>query len=180
VTYKRCVVIIAVGRYLVKLKFVAASVALVVAGAASAATFNGVVGPGLFEVDLATFSFSAGQKALVSFGVGSSPVDITVPLTPTLSMPVHYDALTFSGATIQGTSNPAVSMTDADLSNGSFFTVIAPGTYMLKFAGTSLTGGFYSGEYNVSISSVPEPESLALALAGCGVMFSVMHRRKRA
>jgi hypothetical protein len=160
-----------------KLKSLVALATLFAASAASATAFNGSVAAGAFNIPVNSFSISAGQKAMVSFGVGSSPVDITVPVTPTLNLPVHFDALTFTLASVDNTVSP-ISFTDNDLSNGALFTVMAPGGYVLSFSGTSTTGGFYAGNYSVAISAVPEPESLALLLAGVGIT-SVIARRRR-
>jgi hypothetical protein len=170
-------VIRSIGMFM-KLKSLVALATVFAAGAASAASFNGSVAAGAFDLPVTTFTFAAGQKALVSFGVGSSPVDILVPITPTLSIPFHYDALTFSGATIKGITDPAITLVDSDLSNGALFTLLTPGTYALKFEGNSATGGVYAGEYNVAIANVPEPTSVALALAGAGL--TLLARRRRA
>jgi PEP-CTERM motif len=54
---------------------------------------------------------------------------------------------------------------------------LAAGTYTLTLSGNNSAGiGSYAG--NLAVSPVPEPQSLALALAGLGAMGFLMRRRR--
>lgn len=109
-----------------------------------------------FTLDSATdFSDFFGELA------ATDATSLTVSLTgPTLTTPVTFAAI------------PGIS--------GSFsFSSLADGAYVLSILATPSSSTFTAyGGYVTSVAAVPEPESIAMVLAGLGVAGVLMRRRK--
>jgi MYXO-CTERM domain-containing protein len=156
-------------------KSLVAAATLVASGLASAAapvpvTFGGFVQPGAFTVSLGTVVVGSGTNAGVYGGVGSSPITVTA------SSPFGPQTMTFAALTLTNVALGA--STDTNLADGFSFTGLSAGSYALSLSGTSITGGAYSGYYDVvTTSAVPEAGSTALALAGLGVAGLLLRRR---
>lgn len=84
--------------------------------------------------------------------------------------PITMSSIVLSGGSLLSPSSYALP------DSGSFlFTGLGLGSYSLAFSyNTSLVGGFVG---TVSATPVPEPQSLALALAGIGVVGFLLRRR---
>ncbi|MFY9477021.1 MAG: FxDxF family PEP-CTERM protein [Aquabacterium sp.] len=79
----------------------------------------------------------------------SGPTSFSTTITPTLTTPKSF---TFSG--------------------------LADGAYTLSFVATPIASTFAAyGGFATTVAAVPEPESMALVLAGLGVMGMVARRR---
>jgi len=83
-----------------------------------------------------------------------------------------FGSLTFTGLYIDGVA-PAIT-------SSGFSAEVLSGVHTLSLTGGSVGFGGYSGSLYATAAPVPEPGSLALALAGVGVTMSVVRRRNRA
>jgi hypothetical protein len=87
-----------------------------------------------------------------------------------------FGTVTFSSVLIDGT---ALTLTSTPTGYGFSLLGLSAGTHTLTVEGTVLKGGnAYIGSLYAT-PAVPEPESLALLLAGLGVATTVAARRKR-
>lgn len=98
-----------------------------------------------------------------------------------------FAGLPWAGAT-PGVLNPAdllqrwSNVVSSGAGTGSFQTIapyaLGAGNYVLEIRGkvTGLAGGSYAGVFNVA--AVPEPDALAMVLAGAGVLGVATRRRK--
>jgi hypothetical protein len=122
---------------------------------------NSVSGPLLFDV----YTFSLADSGTLS-GIAAS-----LDLKPLLSFSPFSVVLQNSAMSVIGT--------DTTPSDGFSFTGLTAGSYALTFVG--MAGGSLGGSYGGSVfaSTVPEPESMALLLAGLGAMGFVISRRRR-
>jgi hypothetical protein len=156
-----------------KTKFFAATVL----AAASASAF--AVGPGpLGAIDNMPIAISN----IVPMGIFQdvysftlvNPGDLSGSVTAINFIPYNILGLT---VTLQDSSF-AVIGTDATPSTGFTFSNLAAGTYALNVLGfaTGSSGGFYSG--GMIATTVPEPETYALMLAGLGIVGFVAARRR--
>lgn len=161
-----------------KLSHLAAAAALAVSGAGS------------FAADLGTLNLSSGSGFFGNTPVAGGFVDT---ITFTLS-----SAATFNGgitSVVNGNQDVDFSFIALTGPSGVFsFTLLNPdpvevwaspaagwslaaGTYTLALIGTNSAGiGSYAA--NVAVTAVPEPESLALILAGGGVLGFLARRRR--
>lgn len=161
-----------------KLKSIAALAALCVSGLAHAdfVAFTESINT------VGAFTWTSGTKAATqSFNmignVESKPYDITVPFAP--GGKVTLPALTLTEVALHSLSGGV--WTDTDLSNGFSFTNLAVDTYYLTVKGTSTAPGVFGAWYLTTAApkpTVPEPESLALALAGLGCVGLLARRRQ--
>ncbi|NBD20643.1 PEP-CTERM sorting domain-containing protein [Aquabacterium fontiphilum] len=131
-------------------------------------------------VDPYTQSFAAGAASQHPGLESSFTFDVTTEsnLFGTLIAihnPVTIDSITLSGGTFAAPLTIGLPLSDS----GEFrFSGLGAGSYTLTFAAStpSLTAT-YGGA--LSVTPVPEAQSLALALAGLGVVGLVASRRKR-
>lgn len=165
-----------------KSKFwVAAAALLMVSAAAQAAGITrvyagSVVSPGPFTWDSPTVN--TGTDFNIVGTVTSSPYTFASALVPggLITLP----ALTISSVALKNATTGA-SFLDTNLSDGFSFTNIPTGAYFLQIKGsTSPTLGGVFGVVTYGTPAVPEPESLALALAGLGVAGVAWRRRAKA
>lgn len=151
--------------------------AATVLAAASASAF--AVGPGpLGAIDNTPISISN----IVPMGIFQDVYSFSIVNPGDLSGNVV--AINFAGYNILGLtvtlqdSSFAVIGTDSSPATGFTFNNLAAGTYALNVLGfaTGNTGGFYSGGFIAT--TVPEPETYALLLAGLGIVGFVASRRR--
>lgn len=123
---------------------------------ANAAVFNPSTFSYSFTLDSATgFSDLAGALRFWD------PVDLTVSLVgPSFSQSVS----------VAGSVN---------IANAFGFSGLADGNYVISFTGLSTSSSSsFGGGYIQAIAAVPEPESMAMVLAGLGVAGMLLRRRK--
>ena len=92
---------------------------------------------------------------------------------------INFDGYNILGLTVTlQDSSFAVIGTDSNPADGFTFSNLASGTYALNVLGlaTGATGGFYAG--GMIATTVPEPETYALMLAGLGAIGFMASRRK--
>lgn len=158
-----------------KLKSLVAVAAFLAAGAASAATTLNL------SSGAVTFSSSAALETY-TFTLPTPVTDAEGTLTATLTPKAGYDitSVKFSSDGVTWTSLVDESIGSPDrFDNYTLFSgSLAAGTYYFTIAGVSKANGRYEG--SLSVTPVPEPESLALAVAGLGVAGFVARRRKSA
>jgi hypothetical protein len=152
-----------------KLKFLVAAAAFAMVGGAHAATDLGVI------TDTASFSGTAASETF-TFTLTSDVVDAYAGVTATFGKKSGYDITSvFFGSTqiLPSASTPT-------FDNYVIFSgALAAGNYSFTVNGTPKSAGAsFSG--TIEVTPVPEPESLALAVAGLGVAGFVARRRKSA
>ena len=171
-----------------KLKFAAAAIAMALSGAAMAAdtSVTVTVPDALDSLDLG-FLIQAREVAAgdsftdyYKFSITSSS-DVfgsvvsakTVNKSKVVVKDVAFDSITLTGTSFAGTKLNETVLTDFLFSN------LNEGSYILKVLGhaTASLGGSYHGELLAS-PAVPEAGSLALTLAGVGVVGVLARRRK--
>lgn len=146
---------------------------------AAASTSAFAVGPGpLGAIDNMPISISN----IVPMGIFQDVYSFTLANPGDLSGNVL--AINFAGYNILGLtvtlqdSSFAVIGSDASPDTGFTFSNLAAGNYALNLLGfaNGSTGGFYAG--GMIATTVPEPESYALMLAGLGIVGFVAARRR--
>lgn len=153
----------------------AACLSFAALGTAHAATetFSGVINTvGAFN-DVLVHSLNIGTGPVNVFGdVGSQaysiPLSYNIPGVGLVALSFNVGALSLSQVAL----GP---YTDTDLSDGFAFIGLAAGSYDLKISGTSPSSmSSYAGQIT---TAVPETTSIALALAGLGVVGLLASRR---
>ena len=152
---------------------------------ASTTSFSGTITTGGAFTDFVVLDrlvIGGSGPFLVTGGVSSNSYSITVP-TPIpgfgiINVVISGAALNINALSLIGTST---TYTDTNLADGFNFASIAPDTYKLAISGINPNangiGGLYAGE--VTVSAVPEAQTLALAAAGLAVVGGVAARRRR-
>ncbi len=157
----------------------AAVLAATAAGAqATTTTFSGSVGPGVNPFDVLATSITFGSASNLVGGVSSSGYTAEFNVG-SVTVLLNADALNIASVYLK--SGSTVIGTDTDLSNGFAFGNLAAGTYGLYITGTNTNTslvGVFAGTTTVT-AAVPEPESVALVLAGLGVVGLMSRRRMR-
>ncbi|RRS02280.1 PEP-CTERM sorting domain-containing protein [Aquabacterium soli] len=134
----------------------------------------GTLGTSAAAVFAQAFSFNGAPTYSFSFTLDSStgfsdlagalrfadPVDLTINL---------------AGASFSGTTTVAGS---PYIPNVFSFSSLADGNYVISFTGLSTSSAGSFGGGFVQATPVPEPESMALVLAGLGVAGTLLRRRK--
>lgn len=136
----------------------------------------GTLGTAPAAVFAQAFSFAGSPTYSFSFTLDSStgfsdlagalrfadPVDLTVSLTGGSSFS--------SSVTVAGSQYTP---------NAFNFSSLADGSYVISFTGLSTSSSSsFGGGFVQAVTAVPEPESMALVLAGLGVAGTLLRRRK--
>ncbi len=133
---------------------------------ATAATAALLIGASASAQTTAVFDLTSGSFAnAYTFSVGepSSVIGDT-----------NSSGVTWFGALLQ---SPGIyTALDTNPDDGFSFTGLSAGAYSLTFLGSGKGG--YGGYYTVSSTAVPEPESVAMVLAGLGVLGAAALRRR--
>lgn len=128
------------------------------------------------------YGLSSGSSSTYSFTLASvaTPGYITTwdlsSYFTSLFGPVNISGITVTGPSFSETQTPAF------LDDTAMFTGLSDGAYTIKFDTTSASTGILVGTLKATavLTPVPEPESLALMLAGLGVAGTLLRRRKNA
>ena len=166
-----------------KLKFVAAAAVLSVSSLsavavttalpplAPSATFANTVTGGFMD----TWTFNLGTTSIVAASLTN--VEITFGIFKTGGI-TGFEAW-LNGTQLFGplttTISPPVTVTTQVLAGG---TSLPAGMYSLVVRGTGVTGGQASYGGNIVATPVPEPETLAMMLAGLGALGFLARRRQ--
>ncbi len=155
-----------------KLRHIAAAVLVSAAASAQALPVLNTVNPTNMPVFGVTFG--AGTSSInygLSFTQASTLTGSLYSLFP--SLPTTMTAISLTGG-----NNYSSLITLPASDSGTFsFTGITAGSYTLSFSYTTQGLGGFSGVINTT-PAVPEPESVALALAGLGIVGLVARRRR--
>ena len=89
-------------------------------------------------------------------------------------------ALQFSGANLIGTSGAQSGVAFSTSVSGSFSSAVNPYSLTIGVAVNRTTAGTSTGDLNLQVTPIPEPETYALMLAGLGLLGAVARRRKGA
>lgn len=170
------------------LKRAVAAACMVVAGAAQAA--GGITGPGgnLGSLEATPSLFGAltfvpeAQEFTLSYGFDVSAVsDLFGSLGIWPSLPgVELSPLTFIEVLVD--NQVATTVFSSDLGLGFKLDDVAVGAHTLTVRGVFGQGvsGYLGSVYATQAAAVPEPGSLALVLAGAGIVAGVSLRRRKA
>lgn len=166
-------------------KFLAAAAAL----AASASSFA-VVGPGEDLGALTEFPVQFGgyrstdNERVAQPGDRDFAHDYTFTLSQSASVigsiSSYFGSTFFSGVSITSAGGQTWSKSLVDVNDSTFkFSDLAAGSYTLSVTGV-FPDGFhaYSGSVYASAAPVPEPASMAMALAGLGIVAGLARRRR--
>jgi len=87
-------------------------------------------------------------------------------------------ALQFSGANLLGAVGPLSGVSYSGSATGSFSPAVNPYSLTIGVAINRTSAGTSTGDLNLQVSAIPEPETYALMLAGLGALGFVAKRRK--
>lgn len=165
---------------MMRLKQLAAAVALLAAGAVQASTYQG----GVTVVDPEFSTFSKGSLAGAfdmywSFSVSGGPWDLTSSVTSYVngSKDVDFSRIYLSDGTrtwdySQTGFDPAEQWSLAPVP------LVSGITYEIHTLGSAVGRAGFTGELQLT-AAVPEPETYAMFLAGLGLMGAIARRRSR-
>ena len=88
-------------------------------------------------------------------------------------------ALQFSGANLFGTVGPLSGVAMSGSTAGTFSPLMSPYSLTIGVAISRASAGTSTGDLNLQVSPIPEPETYALMMAGLGAMGFVARRRKK-
>ena len=88
-------------------------------------------------------------------------------------------ALQFSGANLLGTVGPLSGVASSASTTGSFSPLVNPYSLTIGVAISRSSAGTSTGDLNMQVSPIPEPETYALMMAGLGAIGFVARRRKK-
>jgi len=128
---------------------------------ASGATFSDYV---LGTFTLAGLSNVAGTLGFAHYVLIAPTFQIALPTVTFNSASVHNDSLGFT-------------MSSAVVSDAFLFSGLTAGTYSLKASSSVAGTNFIAAQFTVT--SVPEPETFAMLIAGLGLIGSVVRRRNQ-
>ncbi|WP_418320780.1 FxDxF family PEP-CTERM protein [Piscinibacter sakaiensis] len=121
-------------------------------------------------------TFAPNETKLINFGPISlsSTSDVSGSFFSAQSINFGFFTLTLSPITFGGAT---YSGTNTGISPNFSFANVAMGTYDLKASATSSNGGLAFMGANYTVTAVPEPETLAMMLAGLGAIGFMIRRR---
>jgi PEP-CTERM motif len=145
---------------------------------------------------VATLLVAASASAFGAGGALGKLDDTTLFIgNPSVDTPFFFDTYTFTLGTVSDVFGGAYATgitgftavlqdasfatvgTDSDLGDGFSFAGLSAGNYALSLLGFSQSGGAYGGV--VGATTVPEPETYALFLAGLGMLGFMIRRRSQ-
>ena len=88
-------------------------------------------------------------------------------------------ALQFSGANLLGSVSGLSGSSYSGTTSGSFTSAVNPYSLTIGVAISRSTPGTSTGDLNLQVTPIPEPETYALMMAGLGAMGFVARRRKQ-
>ncbi len=88
-------------------------------------------------------------------------------------------ALQFSGANLFGTVGPLSGVAMSGTTAGTFSPLMSPYSLTIGVAIGRSSAGTSTGDLNLQVSPIPEPETYALMMAGLGAMGFVARRRRK-
>ena len=153
-----------------KIKVVAGALAVALSSFAASAVSTSPVqvnGPTFADYELGTFTLSGLSN--VSGTLGFAPYVLIAP-----GFQIALPPVTFSSASVYNAS-PVFSMASAVSSNVFAFSGLTTGTYSLRASGAVAGTNFIAAQFTVT--SVPEPETFAMMLAGLALVGSMALRR---
>lgn len=152
---------------------------LVSAGAAQALTFN--------EVENGTsFSRYFSVTPTAAFATGGTTLSLTISGLKTQFSALSFSFVDVAGLTItakQSASDPASWQASFSDSRNTSFNLVKDTPYKVLVSGTTLNlpgaqGTVSLSSLNAVVTSVPEPETYAMLLAGLGLMAGIARRRR--
>jgi PEP-CTERM motif len=134
-------------------------------------------------------SSSFGDFAVFTVPPGTNTSGIATPITQTISASVYNYFSAFSASLYSGVISPFGTAAGATLlttfvstaTSGTFSAALSTGNYFVVVNGVANEFGNLQPKYNLTLNAlpVPEPGSIALMLAGLGVVGFLSARRQR-
>ncbi len=126
-----------------------------------------------------SFATVVGQTYSLSFWYSSRPYGPYNTAVPDFTVPADSNGLSFNvGAGDVNVYTPTANLTNDNVWQQYTTTFVATGALTtLSFSATGTSDSYGTSLDNVAVSAVPEPGSLALMLAGLGVVGGLARRR---